>query len=284
MDPRIGVGRLYLDWLDMMEGQGLAERTVDMYSYGVWRLHKHARKTTPEITAADVGRFLRSLGTRSSARKLYFDGIRSFLRFADRRDAIPEDPTAFFKIKRPKRRPQVRLEEDELLRFLIAAWRRDPRRAWTLLLSFSLGTRRMEVAGIRPDDLLEDGRVILHGKGDKERIVTLSPLAEIALAELRPLWNGTILGGADRSTVTQWAHEAAVDSGLYPKIQGRVSHCLRASFISYQLSRGVPVHVVRDIVGHESIATTNDYAVAADIEGRTAMRTFTLAPRRENRA
>lgn len=165
----------------------------------------------------------------------------------------------------------MRLGLDELTRIVYAAACRDPRRAWTLLLSYGLGTRRMEVAGLKPADIIVGGdglKARVTGKRGKVRDIEVGPLAQAALEELRPWYNGTVLGGVQRSTVSGWARKAAEDAGLEEKVRGRPSHILRAAFATNLLTEGVDPIVVRDLLGHESIATTNAYAMASEEEQR----------------
>jgi site-specific recombinase XerD len=259
------------DWLRWLHAQGYSDATIRLYSYGTFRLlSEQVQGDLGTITEAHVTAFLSSLGTRATARSQYFRGIRSLCSYLARHGVLPSDPTIGLRLRKPRHRPPVRLDAEELTRYLVAAAWRHPRRAWTLMLVYGLGARRSEVAGIMPSDVLGD-EVILHGKGGKQRSVGLGPLATAALEELRPWWNGTVLGGIDPQTITAWAHQAAVDSGLYGKVQRRTAHVLRASFISYLLDQGVPIHVVRDLAGHENIATTSGYAVSLSQDRRRAV-------------
>ncbi len=224
-----------------------------------------------QINEENVIAFLASVGKRSNAKMLYARGIRSLVRFLVRRNVITDDLAEAFQVKRPKKPPTVALTEDELVRLLIAAAWRDPRRAWALMLTFGIGARRMEVEAIRPEDVQSDVVHLRHCKGGKERRVELSPIARVALEELRPWYNGTVLGGIRRQMITEWAHRAAEDAGLLEKVRHRPAHVLRASFITYLLQRGIAVQVVRDLVGHENIATTNDYAAVFSEDRRRAV-------------
>ena len=49
------------------------------------------------------------------------------------------------------------------------------------------------------------------------------------------------------------------------------AHCLRSAFCSNMLAQNVPVNIVRDMMGHASIATTNIYAKSAQNEIREYM-------------
>ncbi len=259
-------------WRRWMRGQGIAESTIRGYTYGVFRLFSEFVEGPLESATEDhVAAFMASLSKHGGARVQYFRGLRSFFRYCHARGLIGLDSTAGLRVRKLPRKPPIALTEEELIRYLIAAAWRHPRRAWALMLAFGLGTRRMELTEIRPEDV-QGGVVHLRNcKYGKERRVEIGPIARAALEELRPWYNGTVLGGVKKAQITEWAHQAAVDSGLLPKVHGHVAHVLRASFATYLLRHGVAVEVVRDLMGHESIATTNVYASVEPEERRKAV-------------
>jgi integrase len=120
----------------------------------------------------------------------------------------------------------------------------------------------MEVASIRPVDVGPGGVWLVRTKNDTPRTVELHELPRIALDELLPWWNGTVLGGVHEQTVTNWAKEAAWDAGLAAKVAHRPAHILRASFASHLLRNGAPLHIVSALLGHRSLAVTSRYAAA----------------------
>jgi integrase/recombinase XerD len=258
VDSSAAIGK----WRLHLKATGKSQDTVRLYSTGVRRfldevVCDHPSTATPE----HLDTFLASIGTKGAARQKYLHGIRTAWVFWTVRRIVPRDITEGYRVKKARARPKVRLSEEELTRLVYAAACRDERRGWALLLTFGTGMRRMETAGLRPLDIQGDGALI-HGKGGKSRWIPLGPLAKAALEGLEPSYNGTVLGGIKRATVTSWAKQAAIDADLREKVRGRTSHIFRAAFAQYLLNRGTPVHVVRDLMGHESIATTNEYAVS----------------------
>jgi integrase/recombinase XerD len=261
---------LISQWRAMLDATGLSSNTIRLYSIGVIRLLTEFEPLVSRVTEQTVVAFLATIGNKSPAKAHYLQGLHSFFSWCAVRGHVSEDPTAALKVRRPSHRPAVALSTEELARLLIAAAWKEPKRAWALMFMFSIGARRGEVAHIAPMDVQGDEVHLRHCKGGRQRRVPLSPLAKIALEELRPIWNGTVLGGVTAQTLTEWATEAAVDSGLREKVRGRTSHVLRASYATYLLRNGVAPEVVRDILGHRSLQTTNSYAVATRSELHSA--------------
>jgi integrase/recombinase XerC len=252
------------EWVDWLKAGGSPESTWRSYSSSVSRFLIHYVRGHPaEATSGDVVRFLAEVGKNGPhGRRQALKGLRSAYSYWVPAGICPTDPTGLVKKERkPKKRRQVALTAEELRRYLNAARARHPRRAAALMLAFGLGARRCEIAGLRPED--DHGSTVqVTGKYGKVRDISVKANARRALELLRPWYNGTVLGGIKPATITSWAHQAAVDSGLYPKVRGRVAHVLRASFISHALRNGASPVAVRDIAGHESLSTTDSYAMA----------------------
>jgi integrase len=158
------------------------------------------------------------------------------------RQGAPADPTADLAPKKPAMKPPETLTRDDMTRLLVAAAWRNPRRAWALMLTYSIGARRMEVAAIRPEDVDLEGRTVYLAttKGDRPRRVELGHLALAALEGLRP-WGETVVG-VGAATLHHWMNVAARDAEL-PRAKWKL-HGLRATFATDLLDRGTPISVV----------------------------------------
>jgi site-specific recombinase XerD len=133
------------------------------------------------------------------------------------------------------------------------------------------GLRISEALALEPRDLdLEGGTLrVRHGKGDKARVVGLDAQSSALLARWLDKRAGlaingrapvfcTLHGGAiDSRYVRQLLPRLAVKAGLDPKL-GR-AHNLRHTFAAELAREGTPMNVIRDSLGHSSLAVTDRY-------------------------
>jgi integrase/recombinase XerD len=139
---------------------------------------------------------------------------------------------------------------------------------------YGTGARISEAVGLVRDDLdLEEGLVLLRGKGDKQRMVPLGRPARAAMeAYLVRAWpdlrrrgrdtrmvflnsRGTRLSRQSAWTVLRAAVERA---GLEVEVS---PHTLRHSFATHLLDGGADVRVVQELLGHASVTTTQVYTL-----------------------
>lgn len=136
-----------------------------------------------------------------------------------------------------------------------------------LELLYAGGLRVSEVTGLRTEDLsLDEGRVMVRGKGDKERIVPLGRAAVTALeeylSEARPQLSR--MRNADRSHLflsirgkvltRQWVWQMVKAANHHAS-----PHMLRHSCATHMVEHGADLRTVQTILGHADISTTQVY-------------------------
>ena len=141
-------------------------------------------------------------------------------------------------------------------------------------LVYSCGLRISEVCGLLVENLHMNERILLvHGKGDKERIVPFGSRAaeklQIYLDEVRSVLCGTkqtkeifvnYRGDAiSRKGVWKRFQELEALSGVHAKV-----HTLRHSFATHLLQGGADLRSVQELLGHADLATTTIYTHVDD--------------------
>jgi tyrosine recombinase XerC len=206
------------------------------------------------------------------ARKLA--AIRSFFQFCVRKRWTDHNPAKeVFTPKQDKTVPSF-LTEEEMKEFLDlprTGKALDLRDKAMMELLYATGIRVSELVGINLEDMNFSERLIrIRGKGKKERLVPFGRVAEESLRSylrVRPTINkGKVetkavflnyLGKklSTRSverTVDKYIRRSALSRKISP-------HSLRHSFASHLLSRGADLRVIQELLGHESLATTQKY-------------------------
>lgn len=229
-----------------------------------FQLLKHHAAST--LTTNDVKRYLQkclqeglsenTLHSRINALKFYYEQVLGRDKF-------------FFEIPRPKRHLQLPnvLGEQELTRLFNAIINKKHKAI--LFMAYSAGLRVSEVVNMKIRDVDSDRMQLFveKSKGKKDRYVTLSPVLldvlrnYIKLSKPRPL---VYLFEGQGEPGVQYSARSA--QKVFQLARGKAGikkevsfHCLRHSFATHILEKGVDIRYIKDILGHFSIKTTERY-------------------------
>ena len=200
----------------------------------------------------------------SAARKL--SSVRSWFAFLFDRGVIPSDPAKVVKgPKLPSRLPRVLSPQDAARLMEAAGEGENPARDRAVLeLLYGCGLRIAELAGLRRRDLDLDERMIrVLGKGNKERIV---PFGTFALRALKG-WMDSLSGDEDYlfpgqkggAITVRTVNRIVARGALWAGLGGVTPHVLRHSFATHMLEGGASLKVLQELLGHESLLTTQRY-------------------------
>jgi integrase/recombinase XerD len=269
---------------------GHAAETVRAYAGNVLRfLAETGCQDVERYSEQDVASFFELYADRGRTKYEYAKALRSFFGHWERHGVVASNPMEHIRPRKPRRVKGPVLSEDELQRVLVAAaLLLGERVAWGLLLTYLLGLRRIEAAGIRWEHIRDGdtGPVVeIHetkGTGERDPL-PLSPLALECLARLKELpppaqamRGSEYVLGVGKATVSDWAHVAGTAAGLPPRKVG--SHRLRATLATALLKRGVDVTVVQQILGHLRLESTSWYlASPTELEVRRGLERAGLA-------
>ncbi len=288
MSPLERAVRGYLDHL--VVERGLADNTLKSYRRDLRRYLEHlAARDVEDLSAIreeTVSGFLMALregdeqhpplSAGSAARTVV--AVRGFHRFAVREGLTSVDPSAAVRPPAPAKRLPKALPLSEIERILDAAGAPGTALALRdralLEVLYGTGARISEAVGLDVDDLdLEQGSVLLRGKGGKQRLVPVGSFArdavEAYLVRGRPALSGVGKGlpalflnarGGRLSRQSAWTVlvRAAERAGVTAEVS---PHTLRHSFATHLLDGGADVRVVQELLGHASVTTTQVYTL-----------------------
>ena len=280
--------RTYLDHL--VVERGLADNTLKSYRRDLRRYLGHLAglgiDDVTNVTEAAVSGFLMSLregdeehqplSAGSAARTVV--AVRGFHKFAVREGLATNDPAAAVRPPASAKRLPKALPLAEIEAILEAAGSPGTSLALRdralLEVLYGTGARISEAVGLDLDDLdLEEGTVLLRGKGGKERMVPVGSYARQAVEAYvvrgRPDLSGVGRGtaalflnarGGRLSRQSAWAvlAKAAERAGVTAEVS---PHTLRHSFATHLLDGGADVRVVQELLGHASVTTTQVYTL-----------------------
>lgn len=223
------------------------------------------------ITSADIRQFVIDLGVMGRARSTInrkVSAIKSFFKYlAEEEELMAVSPADKVKNgKREKSLPKA-ISQEDVMALIRQATRLKDRVIMELL--YGLGGRVTEVASLRVEQFnLDEGYVVLHGKGNKDRINPIHPgcieLLRTYLKRYRITSGWIFPNRLDHSKpmtraavnfmLNTLADKAGIDRSLVSP------HVLRHSFATHMLDNGCDMAIVQEFLGHADIATTKIYA------------------------
>lgn len=240
----------------------LADERLDPLYVVLETFHRY----TDALYAADIS-------PRSIARML--SSVRSFYRFLQLEGEIEQDPTELLESPRiPKHLPEV-LTTEEIDRILGAIDQSLPegqRDHCMIEVLYSCGLRVSEICALKISDLfLDEGFIRVTGKGNKQRIVPVSPRAVRELnnwfdtrrdIRVKPEDEDYVFVSARRgrhlSRITLF-HNIKQYAALAEIVKEVSPHTFRHSFATHLLEGGASLRAIQEMLGHESIGTTEIY-------------------------
>lgn len=254
-----------------------------------------ARIEPAEIDHITIRDFLGTLHQKgnqktSVARKLA--AVRSFFRFLHREAVIEKNPARLVQTPRlPKRNPRyLSLQEVEtILDLPDTASEAGVRDRSMLELLYGTGMRIGELVGLNIEDIsLKQGLLKVRGKGRKERLIPFGSAAAESIQSYLPVrtrvlkrtrrtdepnalflnLRGTRLTARSvQRLLNGYIQKSALFLNVHP-------HLFRHSFATHLLNRGADLRAIQELLGHESLSTTQRYT---HVEMEDLLRTYRSA-------
>lgn len=267
---------------------GRTDRTLETYGSYLRRIFREIKKPCLEVTTDDIRLYLAIREMRDGLSKTSLNNelrfMKSFYRFLQDEEILSVDPTRKIEAIKGKKQKKEALNELDIERIRDACQTEREKALVEILLS--TGARVTEVSLMRIDEIKDD-KVIVHGKGNKDRIVYLNAKARLALEKylnqrednnpyVFPAGFNATGCPEMRSTKERWytrknlVHESermnvsSIEATIR-KIGKRAGvnnvhpHRFRRTCATYALRRGMPIEQVSQMLGHEQISTTQIY-------------------------
>ncbi len=264
--------------------RSLSANTLEAYLNDVQKFVRYLEMEKLEILPLQVGQsdlekfilWVNHLGLEASSQARLISGLRAFYKFLLVEDLIDDDPTELLEGPRLRRKMPDVLSVHEIQAMLAAVDLSEPqgqRNRAILEVLYACGLRVSELVNLKITNLfLEAGFLKVIGKNDKERLV---PIGEAAVKHLNQYLEhvrakqDNIRPGQEnfvflnrrgqhltRVMVFYIIKELAEKAGIAKNIS---PHTFRHSFATHLVEGGADLKAVQDMLGHESITTTEIY-------------------------
>ncbi|MFA7381471.1 MAG: site-specific tyrosine recombinase XerD [Bacteroidia bacterium] len=271
----------YRSWLQLEKS--LSHNSMEAYLHDVEKLlqffaHKKLERTPENVTYEDLTEFIRwinELGMTATSQARIISGLKSFYKYLLIEDVLKKTPTELLEAPKTIRHlPDVlAVSEIDLLIAAIDLSKPEGMRNKAILETmFSCGLRVSETVNLQISHIFFDDEFVkVTGKGDKERLV---PIGQSAIKAIR-LYKDNVrnhleikAGNSDilflnrrgskmsRGMIFYIIKQLAQEIGLKKNIS---PHTFRHSFATALVEGGADLRAVQQMLGHESITTTEIY-------------------------
>jgi integrase/recombinase XerD len=268
-------------WLQLEKS--LSDHSVEAYLRDIEKLTQflsfHESVTTIEaIRLHDLQAFLKwigALGMTASSQSRIISGIRSFFKYCLQENLVKQDPTLLLETPKLKRSLPDFLSVDEINRIVLAIDLSKPegeRNRAILETMYSCGLRVSELVNLRISSLYPElGFIKVIGKGDKERLVPIgnTALKFIGIYRNQVRVHANIKKGNEdilflnrrgsrltRQMIFILLKNLVRETGIKKTVS---PHTFRHSFATHLVEGGADLRAVQEMLGHESITTTEIY-------------------------
>lgn len=263
--------------------KSLSDNSVEAYMRDLEKLTQYLQaennmKTPADIVLKDLQQFIQGIakmGINATSQARIISGIKSFFKYCLIENIIIKDPSVLLEAPKLKRALPDVLSFDEIEKIIAAIDMSTPdgtRNRAILETMYSCGLRVSETVNLKLSNLYPDiGFVRVIGKGDKERLV---PVGSDAIKHIKiykenirnhitPKKNNEDIvflnrfgSGLSRVMIFYIIKDLAKKAGITKSIS---PHTFRHSFATHLVEGGADLRAVQEMLGHESITTTEIY-------------------------
>lgn len=264
--------------------RAMSANTVEAYLADIGKLVQffqlQERNISPlQVKPGDLQEFIlwiNGLGLEASSQARLISGLRSFYKFLLVEDLIDDDPSEILESPRLRRKMPDVLSVSEMQDMLLAIDHSDDiglRNRAMLEVLYACGLRVSELVNLRLSNLfLNEGFIKVLGKNNKERLVPIGAEAIRHLTyylqfvrqeqdNVQKKHEDTVFlnrrgAGLTRVMVFYIIKELVQKAGIHKTVS---PHTFRHSFATHLVEGGADLKAVQDMLGHESITTTEIY-------------------------
>ena len=257
-----------------------SSNTIESYEMDLDKLRSYAEQhhldivhTTYEQLQAFIFDTFRSCSSPATQARI-LAGIHAWYRFLLYKDYIEQDPSELLEGPRKEKHLPTTLSVDEInciMNAIDLSSNEGHRNRAMMEMLYGSGLRVSELVNLKQSNIfLNEQYMLIEGKGNKQRLVPLSPVAEewyLYWLQERAHWpikpearDVAFVNRYGRPLTRAMVFTIVKRLCLIAGIKKNVSpHTLRHSFATHLLQNGADLRIIQQLLGHEDLATTEIY-------------------------
>ncbi len=263
--------------------KSLSQNSIEAYVRDITRFTQFLTYFNYDISPSDIEfshlkefvAWINKLGMSARTQARVISGIKAFYKYLLYEDIIDNDPTTLLESPRIGKKLPIYLsveEIDELISAIDLSTSTGHRNKAILETLYSCGLRVSELTNLKISNLyFNQGFIKITGKGDKERLVPISPKAikeiNIYVKQYRSLIkvhkdseNIVFLNRRGKKLTRVMIFTIIKELAKKIELKKNISpHTFRHSFATHLIDGGADLRAVQEMLGHESIITTEIY-------------------------
>ncbi|NMC59198.1 MAG: tyrosine-type recombinase/integrase [Candidatus Methanofastidiosa archaeon] len=256
---------MFEDYLMDLELRGQSKNTIRNYGYTLHNFFDFIQKGPESVTETDIKRYMIYLKNEKNATNRtihrHLNALRSFFRYQD----IPiADKVMLPKLSKPL--PKFLTKEEMALLLEAPNKLRDK---CIIRILYSTGLRVSELVKLNKNDIKTESIHVVSGKGSKDRNVFVDPKTREMIGEYisqRSDSNDALFVSSQEErisprtiqwTIKKYSNKCGIEKKVTP-------HVLRHSFATHMLEGDADIVVIKELLGHSNLSTTQIYTHITD--------------------
>jgi integrase/recombinase XerD len=236
--------------------RGMSPLTVKNYCFFVEKFLQHAGKPEVELDEDDAKAYLSHLFDSKSKNTIMLAAASIKFLYTE---ILKKDFSGIKMPKKDKKLPEV-LSRDEVARLIASC--NGVKSKLMISLLYSSGLRVSELVNLKVNDISGDENTgwVRHGKGNKDRLFSISPGLKNDLKEYLEGKEHEYVFSKEKPLSTRNVQKVIANLRGKAEISKKVTpHTLRHSFATHLLDQGTDIRLIQTMLGHASLNTTQVY-------------------------
>ena len=266
-------------YINYLRGNKRSENTINAYVADIEQCLNSIGKPIETVTIFDLEDWkvgMSNLSSASAARKI--SAVRCFFKYLADRDVIAKDPAKNLTGVKIKNKIKVVPDGHEIRTMLEVAGNRRNKAVIMTLATTGMRISELESITLEQYKSRMDDAIVITGKGDKQRVIQFAPetikmIDEYLVCRVDGcdrLFTSNLGNPIGRQCTSDMLKRTAKRAGI-ENWQDISNHYMRAAFATIKSEAGVPVEVIKDMMGHSDITVTSRYIKRTEQRAKASM-------------